>query len=370
MKLEFAPLDVKLHFEDWLRLYWETAGDFTAFRGFADWHARLFRGAFRFFQTRVQAQPYGVFARIMNERRLVATATHFKARDPSLNPTSSLGCFFIGPGLELDELREFAGRLLEVAGPEAIAPFNGHMNWGLNHPELGTDASRITFLCAAGSRQLDRLFYETGLFRQTRRQHALLMPVTQQLKDEVANGVADLKERGFDSRPLSFTRLKRDMAIYHRIASGAMRDHIYFSPLTFDEEWELMRVAPIWLKPSWFRFLMHGEREIGFCFGVPDYNQILSNERSDLANFTRLQSARFRPRMVQRARLIYKAILPEYQGQGLIKAVRHRVLQEMISDGISEIDGSYIDEANVRSLRNTQGTGGQISHSFALFKGR
>jgi hypothetical protein len=127
-----------------------------------------------------------------------------------------------------------------------------------------------------------------------------------------------------------------------------------------------MKEGPLVFKRSWFRFLMHQGHEIGFCFAIPDYNSKLKAGGSDPANLLRIIKGRYSG--CTRARLVYSIMHPDYQGQGLVKAVRHSVLLEMIKDGVREFESSYVDETNTASLENVRSTGGSVSHEFYLYE--
>lgn len=345
-----------------------------SFRGFARWHEKIFKGGFLLLRERVRQQAYGLFddKGVQGERELLAVAIHFQAYDASLAPLDSLGGFWFHPRLSQARLREFMASILAEIGaaekPGLLTPFNAHMTLGLAHPESGVSEEKITYLCSGRSRQLDWALNKSELFVPSRKLHALLTPITPVLKEKVQQGVMAAEARGFQSRAISFLHFKRDIEIYNRLVNQAMRNHPHFYPLSFAEEWDVMKAGPLFLRASWFRFLMHKGKEIGFCFAVPDYNPYLSSDLPDAVNLMRLQERRWRRE--HRARLIYSGLLPEYQGQGLFKAVRHRVVLEMIKDGVTEFESSYVDEENQASLRNVESTGGYLSHRFLLYSPR
>ena len=95
----------------------------------------------------------------------------------------------------------------------------------------------------------------------------------------------------------------------------------------------------------------------------PDYNTVLKNGE-DVQNTLRIFKHKSK---ISRVRGVNVAILPEYRGQGLIKYVRNENLLKMISDGVSVIESSYIDQDNVNSMENVKSTGAQASHTFDLY---
>ena len=301
---------------------------------------------------------------VLEGKRLMAVALHFACADESLGPASSLGGFLFDPsfsGLEL-----FARELARVAGHGTLAPYNGHMGIGLSHLSAGADPGKVSFLCAGSSKQLEK-FFLTGEFAPDRKLYALETRLTPELRAKVDAGVAESVAKGFSTRPLSLVHFKRDVRLFNSIVNRAMAHHKYFYPLTFEEEWDVMKASALLWEPSYFQFMMHEGKEIGFCFAISDYNQFLSNERSDTLNVLEIQRRRLTGKLGDRPRLIYSAVLPGYQGQGLFKAVRYRVIQEMYARGATHFESSYVDEANAASLGNVKSTGGSISHTFELY---
>jgi ribosomal protein S18 acetylase RimI-like enzyme len=291
------------------------------------------------------------------------------AKSPELGTRSSLGGLLFDPTLDPEALKTFALRITADAGPIDLAPLNGHMNLGLSHPAKGIDGSNISFLCAPTSAQTEIFLRETSAFEICREQYALLTKVDDELKSKTDEGALHASSRGFSTRPLSVVRYKRDIEIYNSLVNAAMSGHANFYPLTFEEEWDILKEGLAVFVPAWFRFLTHNEREIGFCFAVPDYNSSLRSTRNDAVNALEILRQRVRGKWT-RARLVYSGIHPDYQGQGLFKAVRHKVIQEMIKSGVEEFESSYVDEANISSLKNVRSTGGSVSHGFHLFRSR
>jgi len=261
--------------------------------------------------------------------------------------------------LSEEGLHHFAANLVQQTGPIDVAPLNGHMNLGLSHPETGTPASAIAFLCAPLSVQTERFLKAPGLFKVQRRLFGMVTPVDECLIKKVS--VPPPPE--FSVRALSRIHFKHEMQIYNKLVNLAMNGHPHFFPLDPAEEWELMANALLLVKPDWFQFLLHRGREIGFCFALPDY--ILSSSRSDTINLLSILRQRFRP--IPRGRLVYSCIHPEFKGKGLIKFVRGPVIEAMIRSGVEEIESSYIDQDNASSFGNVKSMGGQPTHAFELF---
>ena len=359
--MEFVELIAERDSRAWRDLFRRSVSDFTSFRGFELQHLRLFRGDYLLLKRRMKIRRFGV----LEGRRLMAVALHFTCADESLGPASSLGGLLFDPAFTGVEF--FAQELSRVVDHGTLAPYNGHMAIGLSHLSAGADPSKVSFLCAGSSRQLEK-FFLTGAFTPDRKLYALETLLTPELRAKVDAGVADSGAKGFATRPLSLLHFKRDVRIFNSIVNAAMAHHKYFYPLTFEEEWDVMKASALLWEPSLFQFMMHEGKEIGFCFAIPDYNQFLSNERSDTRNVLEIIWRRLSGRLGDRPRLIYSAVLPEYQGQGLFKAVRYRVIQEMYARGATHFESSYVDEANAASLGNVKSTGGSVSHTFELFR--
>lgn len=343
-------------------LWAETRSSFIAPPGFDFFHQKLFSGRFLIQKNRFRAR---VFALTRGDLP-VALATHLEALS-SWGEPHALGAVLISENAPEAALAEFHLRIREALGADAsrlVGPINGHMALGTSLPDPDVSAGAISFLTASATPALRRFFCEGGRFAPLKKYFALQTAWTAALEMRLHEELAQ-RPSGISTRPISLTGFKRDIALYTRLVNACMAEHPRFHPLTEEEDWDLMCMSLPLLHRDYFRFLLKDGREIGYCFGIPDYNPRLRVGASDAENTVRILLAK---RRVKKGRIIYSGILPEFRGSKLFKHVRHEVLLAMFRNGIREIESSYVDEANDASLGNVRSTGAGISHSFTLYQ--
>lgn len=242
-----------------------------------------------------------------------------------------------------------------------MGPLHGHFCLGISIPENPEPDS--TFL-TAHDWGWDRALLKP-LASRTSTLVALRTELDTSTRQKVKQTAVAQCPAEYSIRPFCKWRAKRDAMIYNRLANLSMHHHPDFDSLTPEEDWELLKNSLLAIVPDYFLFLYHKDKPIGFCWGIPDYQEALTGQRSTLGYLAQLlKKSRY-----HRGRIIYSCILPEYQGQGLCKLIRHRVLNNMIRDGIEVVESSYIHTENENSLSNAQSTGAQLSHRFHYFHG-
>jgi hypothetical protein len=293
--------------------------------------------------------------------------THYQARDKSLGIENSLGSILVSKNATSVEMIFFIEKLKDhlkdIQGP-ILAPLNGHFNLGFTLPNQNTDASKLTFLTSASSESLDKLFYNEEHFKIDRKFYSLSFKVkdNQHIVEKMKKGL-ETRPSEYTSEALSLFNYKQDIRDYNRIINGSFKDHWNFFPLTFEEEWDLMKTAILVLRRDYVRFLVHKGRKVALNMFMPDFHQAFENG-NDTKNF--MQSISYK-RTPKRVRGVTTCILPEYRGQGLLKFVRYENLLNIFSDGVLEVESSYIDQENINSLENSKSTGAKYSHEFNLF---
>lgn len=350
--MELRKLSDREYRREAFKLYKKNKPYFKSFNGFDLFNRKALRGKFKFQKGKSQTTHW---AGLVNGQVQCLTS-HFKIA----GYPDSLGQFLFDPEVTQDSIEKYFGRLKEKLNAPVVAPLNGHPNLGFTYPDHDFNP---TFLTSSTNSVVGRIFSAENIFSKKKKYYSYTMKVTEALKGKLESGLSSVPPE-FTTRNISRIHFKRDVAIYNRLLAVCMGDHENFIPLEVSEEWDLMKESLLILEPKFFKFLLYQGREIGFCFGIPDFNQILKND-NDVKNFIRIL---FKKGRITRGRIIYSGILPDFQGQGLFKFVRHRVIQEMINQGYNEIESSYIDEVNVKSLKNVESTGAVPSGTFSLFE--
>jgi hypothetical protein len=265
--------------------------------------------------------------------------------------------------LSVTELHGFFDEALHrLPATEFLLPLNGHMNFGISAPLPRHPGGRIGFLTTSRSPATDALA-SYGSAEVERRYLALETIIDAPLASRLRRELAEMPA-GFSTRPLSLTHFKRDLSIHNELTSVAMAAQAHFAPMADDENWDLMRNFRLFVSPALCQFLLYEGREVGFCLGVLDFNEILRPE-PDWSNAMRSIAGRHR---IRRGRIFASGILPAFRGQKVFKYIRNKVLLAFLEKGVAVVESSYVDEANDNSLGNVLSRGARVSHEFALYR--
>lgn len=360
--MSFAILELDNAKTEYSRLWKKAKRQYLADPGFDFFYQRLFAGDFLVLRNRFNRQV--LCLRDANGQP-IALATYYKAKRPDWGQPHSVGAIVLHPELSQEQSGEFAQRVCSHIGQPFVLPMNGHMALGLSVPKLGTNLEKVSFLTSASSLVLQDFFFKNSCFNVERSYLAFQTELSEELEQNLSCQLKEIPHE-FTTRPLSLLHFHRDISIYNTILNSSMAKHPKFSPLSCEEEWDIMHAARLLLQPSFFQFLLYKGKEIGFCFGIVNYNQFLRAKNPTILNYGLLLKAKWK---ASEARIIYSALLPEFQGRGLFKAARHKVMLEMFRKGIKTVESSYIDQYNEKSLGNVKSTGAKLSHSFALLQG-
>lgn len=361
--VDFRKLSTKSAYPFYKELYNEVKGDYFSFNGLDFFNLRLFKGDFLLLRNRFKCEVYGLFTK-GGAKILV---THYQAIEEGLGIDNSLGAILISKRATSCEINFFIknlkDHLKDIQGP-ILAPLNAHFNLGFTLPNQNTDPRKLTFLTSASSTALDDLFYKGDHFKEARKFYSLsfLVKDNQHIVKKMKNGL-ETKPKEYTSEKLSLLNYKQDIRDYNRIINESFKDHWNFYPLTFEEEWDLMKTALLILKRDYVRFLVHKGQKVALNMFMPDFHQVFENGH-DSKNF--MQSVLYKKKPLK-VRGVTTCILPEYRGKGLLKYVRYENLLNIFSDGVLEVESSYIDQDNINSLENSKSTGAKYSHEFNLF---
>lgn len=281
----------------------------------------------------------------------------YRSRNPHWQPFQAVGFPLIVRGADLAMAKEKILSLLDPNLP-CHMPLEAHINLGISFPAKQDSTSFLT----VPYNYLQTRFFSLFETERTKTYHALKLTDPTVLTTRLSQVLAQVP-KGFSFRPVSRARFGRDMTIYCHLVRRAMSGHALFYPLRLEEELELLQGLRWIFDPRFFQFLLHNEKEIGFIFAIPDFNEILDPTKSDFANALKLF---LKKSQIRKGRIIYKGILPEYRGQGIFRYLRHQILNNFLKAGYLEIEGSYIDESNQASLGDAQSTFFTKSHTFEV----
>ncbi|OUR95384.1 hypothetical protein A9Q84_16240 [Halobacteriovorax marinus] len=361
--MDFKALSVKEAYPFYKSLYKEVKRDYFSFNGLDFFNLRLFKGDFLLLKNRFDSKVYGLFEKGVPK----ILATHYQAKDSTLGIANSLGSILVNSSVSQSEITTFVSNLKihlkDIDGP-IYAPINAHFNLGFTLPNPSIDSTKLTFLTSASSEGLEKLFYNNDGFKQERKFYSLSFKVADcpEYVEKIKSGLSE-RPPEYTVEKLSLTNYKQDIRDYNRIINESFKDHWNFFPLSFEEEWDLMKTAILVLKRDYVRFLVHKNTKVALNMFMPDFHQVFTNG-DDTKNMMR---SMFYKKAPKRVRGVTTCIIPEYRGKGLLKYVRNENLLGIFADGVLEVESSYIDQDNINSLENSKSTGAKYSHEFNLF---
>ena len=361
--MNFQILNTDAAYPYYKNLYSEVKASYNSFNGLDFFNLRLFKGGFLVLKNRFDLQVFGLF----QEKKPRILITHYKAKSPEVGIAHSFGAILVANDVTELELNFFKKNLeiivLEI-GKKILFPFNGHFNLGASIPAESTDPKMITFFTSAEHKNVRRLINKLSSAERERTFYGMTYSMLEDpaYLEKIKFSISD-RPAGFSVEKLSVFNYKNDIRDYNRIINESFTKHYSYFSLSFEEEWDLMKTALLVINRNYFRFLTHNNKKIAVSMFFPDYNSILNNG-NDISNILKIA---INKSSLKKVRGVNVAILPEYQGKGLIKYVRNENLIQMIEDGVQIIESSYIDQDNINSIENVKSTGAKHSHTFDLY---
>lgn len=340
---------------DYLRLFRNCRSGHSPVPGFTQSVSALVAGRPLYLRHHFQQRLF--FLRDGNEH--VAAIIAFLPRSAGHR---SLGGFLAVEHLDLQAFHMMLDHVIDKLGGEFLMPLNGHVNFGVSAVNPSVPAEKIAILTSGHARGHEALFEYPGATNE-KTYFALTTSLT---PAKIATWEEEIRDmpRGFSTRRIAMRHFKRDIGIHGDLCNKTMTDLDYFEPMSAAENWDLMGASWPLISPSLFQFLLYEGREIGFCFGMRDFNRVIGHS-GDIVATVKALSLR---RKIRRGRILSTGILPVFRGQNLTKYVRNRVLLAFAAMAVEEVESSYVDERNANSLGNVRSKGGAISHTFSVFR--
>lgn len=240
----------------------------------------------------------------------------------------------------------------------AIGPINGGIHYGLSVPD---SHAKSAFLTTQYLETVSAIF-RSQFWTEDRNLYAYRTQITDDLTLKIEEHLGTIP-LGYTLRPFSKLYCIRDLKIYNTIVSQSMVGQPYFTEQTDKECFQSLKLLLPILDSSLIQFICHNGNEVGFCFAIPDFNEVLLSKYA-IKNYLGLLTKNH----YTGGRIIYSNMLPAYKGKGLIKYPRYRVIQNMSRRGITYFESSYIDQDNLRSLNNVKSLKAEICGRFSIYR--
>lgn len=363
--MTYQILDPKKSDHYFIQLNDQKVRDAKKFNGFEAFNNKLYKSDFKLLDELFDCKNIIFFS---DSGSVIAACTHYKPNADLLAQDyfETLGNFLFADQISNEQLRN-CGQILQKLfnTTKIILPLNGSLNLGVYHnPNKGEKAS---FLTTEYNKQITDFFkLNKDIFLNYRTSYALTLDLNietiQQIKTELKNRN---DASGFSTRTFNRLRPIKDLQTYNQLVNDSMIGHFMFFPIQWKAMKQLLLPLILFIVPKYFRFILKDKTVIGFVLAVPDYNELMTDSKSDLMNFL---SCVLNRQKIKTARIIYSCLLPKYQGKKLIKVARHRVLIDLFNDGFTSVESSYIDENNHKSIGNVHSTGAKLKQNYFLYK--
>ncbi len=174
-------------------------------------------------------------------------------------------------------------------------------------------------------------------------------------------------ERSHDVRvdALDFKRLNEDLKDIKIILDAATTEIVYQDAPTMELIENVAKQMRIFINPEFVRIARENEtnKPVGFCFVLPDYNQVFKKTRGKLRPIKFL----IERRKITKARGMMQYIVPEYQNTGLIAHMYQTLFNVFKRDGYTHFEGGTMMEDNPKPINAFKKFGGEIIKVYRLY---
>lgn len=363
--IEHKILDPQKSFHYFIKLASDNIKSDKNFSGFKSFNEKLYQSDFKILHDHFECRNIIFFNA---EGSALAACTHYKPKNQLLikNYPESIGNFLFSDLITDEQLKDCGTALQKLlTGSKAVLPLNGSFNLGIYHNPNADQ--KTSFLTTAYNSQIDRFFkLNTDIFLKHRTSHALNLDLNVDTRQKLKNELGKIQsDQSFSTRPFKRIGFLKDFRIYNQLVNESMSEHFLFFSIQWKAMKQLILPLVLFIVPKYFRFILKDKTEIGFVMATPDYNELLTDSKSDFMNFL---SCVFSRHKIKTARIIYSCLLPKYQGKKLIKTARHQVLIDLFNDGFAAVESSYIDENNQKSIGNVRSTGAKLKQDYFLYR--
>lgn len=164
---------------------------------------------------------------------------------------------------------------------------------------------------------------------------------------------------------LDKSNLERDIIDVHAILKQATMELNYQEAPSLEMIKKVVEGMKSIIEPKLVKILRENgtNRPLGFCFVLPDYNEVFKKTKGKINILT----FPFDRKKIKRARGMLQYLIPEYQGSGLWALVFSKVCETLKELGMDYFEGGTIMEENKRSVSSLLKTGAQITKVYRLY---
>ena len=121
----------------------------------------------------------------------------------------------------------------------------------------------------------------------------------------------------------------------------------------------------LFINPDFVRIARENEtnKPVGFCFVLPDFNQIFKKTKGRLRPIKMLLEKKH----ITKARGMMQYIVPEYQNTGLIAHIYQTLFDVFVEQGYTHFEGGTMMEDNPKPINAFKKFGGEIIKVYRIY---
>lgn len=154
-------------------------------------------------------------------------------------------------------------------------------------------------------------------------------------------------ENRYKIRPVNFSELEKEAAIYTEVNNKAFSDHLFYYPRDKKEDLELFKDLRYLIKPENLLFVERENTPVGFMLWYPDFHKLMSPGET-LGVFTVIKNRLFHKR-IRDFKIVEIGIVPSEQNRGAILAL-FDYLYRITKERYDSFESGWILKDNDKSL--------------------
>ena len=176
-----------------------------------------------------------------------------------------------------------------------------------------------------------------------------------------------LTKHGIRIRRMSRLHLRREMDEFAKVYNAAWARNWDFVPYSKEDLDELARTLQLVYDRDWFMIAENDQETVAMAITIPDINQVLAKMRGRLLPFGWWYYLN-RRRIIDRVRVSFLGVLPEYQHTGVAAALFLENFKMSEETRCSWGEEGWILETNKAMNRGMEAMGGRIVKRYRVYE--
>ena len=181
------------------------------------------------------------------------------------------------------------------------------------------------------------------------------------------NTVSRYFTRSHDVRvdAVDFKQFDRDLKDVHQVLLEATNEIIYQDAPSIDLIASAAKQMRFFLDSGLIRIARENNtnRPVGFCFVLPDFNQVIKRTNGAIRPLRML----YLKRKITKARGMMQYVVPDYQNTGLIGHMFKVIYDEFQKRGITDFEAGTMMENNPKPINAFKKFGGEIKKIYRIY---